>query len=147
MTGSPKRPAGTPVAVEVLVRTLLILVGAMTSGCASSRLQTRAVSVTPAERMQWLEAAVAGSSDLLEIVRGAYVPRGTPGANIVCSLAIQIDAWYGVGDDRWELSHANASSNGNADSTSTMRPARSSQNIREELARIGVRNCALDVNR
>ena len=141
MTGSPERPHGTLVAIPVIVRTLLILVGALTVGCASSRPQPRTVTVTPAERMQWLEAAVARSGDILEVVRGAYVPRGTPGADIVCSLAIQIDAWYGVGDERWELTHANA------DSTASMRPARSSQNIREELSRIGIRDCVLDVNR
>lgn len=47
---------------------------------------------------------------------------------MVCSLAIEIDAWYGVTDDRWELTNASAQ-------------------IRAELARIGIRDCVLDLNR
>ena len=112
-------------------------------GCVSSgRSETRVITTTPAERMQWLEAAVAAGDDITQVIRGAYVPRGTPGAHIVCSLAIAIDAWYGVGDERWELMNASSE-----ESSETMRPARRTQNIREELARIGIRDCVLDMNR
>ena len=112
-------------------------------GCASSAATTvPRVTTTPAERLQWLEAAVA-RADIGEVVRGAYVPRGTPGAAIVCSLAIQIDAWYGVADERWELTHAASEEL----SGETMLPARRTRNLREELSRIGIRDCVLDLDR
>ena len=137
---------GTPVAIATIVRSVSILVGALTIGCAAGRPAPRglAVATTPPERLQWLEAAVARGDDLATVMRGAYVPRGTPGADMVCSLAIQIDAWYGVGDERWELTHATAFE---SDASEPMRRARDSRSMREELARIGIRDCILDLNR
>lgn len=115
-------------------------------GCAARAAEPRTVAVTrtPAERLQWLEAAVAQSEHITQVVGGAYLPRVTEGADIVCSLAIEIDAWYGVSDERWELTNA---SDVTEHVIEPMRPARSSKNIREELARIGIRNCVLDMNR
>lgn len=134
---------GTPVAVGEIVRTSSVLLVALTIGCAAGRPAPRAaVTSTPPERIEWLQAAVA-RGDLETAMRGAYVPRGTPGSDILCSLAIQIDAWYGVGDDRWELTHASE----DLLTSEPMRRARSSRNMREELARIGIRDCILDVNR
>jgi len=91
---------------------------------------------TPAQRITWLRAEVARAEILNQSLHGAYLPRAVPGASLVCSIAIQIDAWYGVTDDRWELTRA-----------TTMLPVRRSSNLREELARIGIRDCVLDVNR
>ena len=91
---------------------------------------------TPAQRIAWLQAEVARAEVLNSSMHGAYLPRAVPGASIVCSIAIEIDAWYGVTDDRWELTRA-----------TTMLPVRRSSNLREELARIGIRDCVLDVNR
>lgn len=113
-------------------------------GCAARVPEARTVTTTPAARLAWLQAAVAQSEHITQIVGGAYVPRGAEGADIVCSLAIEIDAWYGVSDERWELTNA---AEALEHATEPMRPARSSKNIREELARIGVRNCVLDMNR
>ena len=111
----------------------MFLVGVFAIGCA--RGPAARTITTSQTRLAWLQSEVARGD--FELMRGAYVPRQTPGAAIVCSLAIQIDAWYGVGDERWELTHAQTS----------MLPARNTRNIREELARIGIRDCVLDTNR
>lgn len=107
-------------------------------GCAASS-STR-VETTPAERLQRLRAEVVRADMMERWVRGSYLPRATPGGYIVCSLAIQIDAWYGVGDERWELTNADLIPD-------LMMPLRASSAMREELARIGIRDCVLDMNR
>lgn len=113
-------------------------------GCAARAPAPATVTTTPAARLSWLAAVATHAEHITEVMGGAYVPRGTPGADMVCSLAIEIDAWYGVSDERWELTNASESVE---HVTEPMRPARNSKNIREELARIGIRDCVLDVNR
>lgn len=105
-------------------------------GCASA--PANGIETTPAARLAWLRAEVARAEIANQGMRGAYLPRSVPGAAIVCSLAIDIEPWYGVSDERWELSRAN---------TTAMLPSRPSANIREELARIGIRDCVLDIDR
>jgi hypothetical protein len=107
-------------------------------GCAVSAPVKRA-ETTPALRVEWLRGEVARAEVMTHALMGAYLPPPTPGAQIVCSMAIQIDTWYGVGDERWELSKA--------DTEARMSTVRPSSNMREELARIGIRDCVLDVNR
>ena len=107
-------------------------------GCAAS--STNHVETAPAVRLQQLRADVARADLMNRWVRGSYLPRATPGGYIVCSLAIQIDAWYGVGDERWELTNADII-------PEFMMPLRASSTMREELARIGIRDCVLDMNR
>jgi hypothetical protein len=85
-----------------------------------------------------LTAAVARAELLEQRLGGAYVPRTSTGTATVCVLAIEIDSWYGVGDERWELSNA---------ATAVLPPGERSPSIREELVRIGVRDCVLDVDR
>ena len=58
-------------------------------GCGASSSATR-VETTPAQRIDWLRAEVA-RAEVLTQLRGSYLPRVVPGADIVCSLAIQID--------------------------------------------------------
>ena len=106
-------------------------------GCAAGPVNRG--ETTPALRMEWLRAEVARAEVMTHGLKGAYLPRATAGAHIVCSMAIQIDAWYGFGDERWELTKA--------DTEATMSTVRPSSNMREELARIGIRDCVLDVNR
>lgn len=107
-------------------------------GCAAS--STNHVETAPAARLQQLRAQVVRAEMMDRWVRGSYLPHATPGGHIVCSLAIQIDAWYGVGDDRWELTNADIV-------PELMMPLRASSTMREELARIGIRDCVLDMNR
>ena len=107
-------------------------------GCAAS--STNHVETTPAVRLQQLRAQVVRAEVMNQWVRGSYLPRATPGAHIVCSLAIQIDAWYGVGDERWELTNADLV-------PELMMPLRATSAMREEFARIGIRDCVLDMNR
>jgi hypothetical protein len=129
---------GMRVAELAIVRSLLVLVFMV--GCAGAHREitppSPSTSTSPA-RLAWLRAEVARADQLTQRLRGSYVPRGAPGAAAVCSLAIEIESWYGVGDERWELMNA----------SSSMMPARRSLNIREELARIGIRDCVLDVDR
>ncbi|HLL21544.1 MAG TPA: hypothetical protein VK427_05405 [Kofleriaceae bacterium] len=113
------------------MRCLPFLVGAFSIGCAGARA-TRVEppsAATREARIAWLRSEVARATVVDHQLRGAYLPKATPGAAIVCSLAIEIDAWYGVGADKWELTNASV-------------PA-----LREELARIGIRDCVLDINR
>ncbi len=108
-------------------------------GCAAGPVNRVETQTTPALRMEWLRAEVARAEVMTHGMMGAYLPRATPGAHLVCSMAIQIDAWYGFGDERWELTKA--------DTDATMSTVRPSSNMREELARIGIRDCVLDLNR
>jgi hypothetical protein len=105
---------------------VLFLVGALTIGCAG---KPNSVVTTSPARLAWLRAEVVRAEPITDRVHGAYLPRSGPGAAIMCSLAVQIDAWYGVGDERWEMTNANASG------------------MHEELARMGIRDCVLDMNR
>lgn len=131
-----RRVSGTPVAILMVVRALLILVGILAIGCARPVAQQRVTATSPA-RLAWLHAEVARAQPFESVLRGAYLPQAT-GAGVVCSVGIQIDAWYGAGDERWELTHA---------SNNSMQPARATKTIREELQRIGIANCVLDMNR
>lgn len=97
-------------------------------GCAAPRAAVTRVETTPKERIAWLASEMARAQLFAHHMHGAYLPKTTPGGAMVCSLAIQIEAWYGVSDDKWELTNASAQ-------------------IRAELARIGIRDCVLDVNR
>ena len=91
-------------------------------------MTTTRVDTTPPARIAWLRSEMARAELFAHHMHGAYLPKTTPGGDMVCSLAIEIDAWYGVSDDRWELTNASAQ-------------------IRAELARIGIRDCVLDMNR
>ncbi|MDQ3333578.1 MAG: hypothetical protein M4D80_00220 [Myxococcota bacterium] len=121
------------------MRCLPLLVGSLMIGCAAGPVNRVETQTTPALRMEWLRAEVARAEVMTHGMMGAYLPRATPGAHLVCSMAIQIDAWYGFGDERWELTKA--------DTDATMSTVRPSSNMREELARIGIRDCVLDLNR
>lgn len=91
---------------------------------------------TPAERVAWLRAQARHAEILTEHLRGAYLPRAA-GGMLVCSIAIEIEPWYGVADERWELTRA----------TTPQDVRAPSENLREELARIGIHDCVLDPNR
>jgi hypothetical protein len=106
-------------------------------GCAGS--PAKRVETLPEHRLQWLRAEVARAELLSQGMRGSFAPPAS-GADMVCSLAIAIDAWYGVGDERWELTNADVVPD-------IMLPVRPTSNMREELARIGIRDCVLDLNR
>ena len=138
--GGTSGDRGMTVAVGTVVRSLLVasVLGCSMFACATAKqtVPTSAPS-TSAARLAWLSAEVARAEQLNHRMRGSYVPQGSPGAASVCSLAIQIDSWYGVADERWELVNA----------SSMMMPARGPLNIREELARIGIRDCVLDIDR
>jgi hypothetical protein len=110
------------------VQYLLAFVGAFVIACAAPRAAAPRVVTTPAERIAWLRTEMARAEMFAHHMHGAYFPKTTAGGAMVCSLAIEIDAWYGVTDDRWELTNASAQ-------------------IRAELARIGIRDCVLDLNR
>lgn len=120
------------------MKNLAILVGTFMIGCAAGPAAKR-VDTTPEARLAWLRAEVARAEIVSEDMRGAYMPRAVPGAAIVCSMAIAIDAWYGFGDEKWELTKAELDTR--------MSTVRASSNLREELSRIGVRDCVLDMNR
>ena len=120
------------------MRNLAILVGTFMIGCAAGPAATR-VETTPVERLQRLRTEVARAEIMNQEMRGTYLPRMAPGAAIVCSMAIAIDAWYGFGDDKWELT--------NADLETRMSMVHASSNMRDELSRIGIRDCVLDTNR
>ena len=112
-------------------------------GCAAPAAHR--VETTPAvraERMARLRSAVMHEV-MTDSLRGAYLPKQTAGSAIVCSMAIAIDAWYGFGDEKWELTKADVEPVGD----NRMTTVRASSNMREEFARIGIRDCVLDVNR
>ena len=102
---------------------------------------TTRVETTSTHRLQWLRSEVSRAELVHQGMRGSYLPRMVPGSAIVCSMAIAIEAWYGFGDERWELTNADA------ELDTRMSTIRASSNMREELARIGIRDCVLDTNR
>jgi hypothetical protein len=56
--------------------------------------------------------------------------------SILCTVGIEISPWYGVdGDEHWEVSNA----------ATVAGSAHSSTGLRDELIRLGVRDCVLDV--
>jgi hypothetical protein len=120
------------------VKHLAIVVGTLMIGCAAGPAGKR-IETTPEARLQWLRAEVARATILNDNMRGSYLPRMAPGSAIVCSMAIAIDAWYGFGDEKWELTKAELDMR--------MSTVHASSNLREELSRIGVRDCVLDLNR
>jgi hypothetical protein len=131
-------PHGTPVVPRKIVKHLVIVVGTLMIGCAAGPAAKR-VETTPEARLQWLRAEVARAELMSEGMRGSYLPRMAPGSALVCSMAIAIDAWYGFGDEKWEVTKAELDTR--------MSTVRASSNLREELSRIGVRDCVLDLNR
>ena len=96
-------------------------------GCAVAATEKPVEATTSPARLAWLKAELARADMLAHHLRG-YLPRDAPGASMVCTMAIQIAAWYGVGDEKWELTNASAT-------------------MRAELTRIGIRDCILDMNR
>lgn len=69
-------------------------------------------------------------------VQQVTVDRSGPRASIVCTIGIRIAPWYGVdGGEHWEVSNA-------ATATGT---ARTKTGLRDELVRLGVRDCVLEV--
>lgn len=115
----------------------LVALACVLVGCAAGPAATH-VDSTSATRLAWLRAEVARTERIQEL-RGSYLPRTTPGAAIACATAISIDAWYGVGDEKWSMTKAGYAAR--------MPMAFASSNLREELARIGIRDCILDLNR
>ncbi len=100
---------------------------------------------------------LAMHADLQQLLRRAGLMHVSPDAASLCSLSIAIDNWYGAKDKSWGVTNvsddADDSDDDAADATDElphptfMLPARRALSFREELARFGVRDCVLSVER
>ncbi|MBA3395523.1 MAG: hypothetical protein H0T89_22940 [Deltaproteobacteria bacterium] len=87
-------------------------------------------------RQAELAASGARAYIVAATVHEVAVERKGRRASIMCRVEIRIAPWYGVdGGEAWELTKA-------AVATGT---ARATTGLRDELVRLGVRDCVLDV--
>jgi hypothetical protein len=109
------------------VRLLLILVGML--GCAG---QAKPLAPASPTQIAALRTAVLSAQRWDQLLQGPETREA-----IVCAVALEIDSWYGAGDDGpWTLTAADM----------FMMPSKGNLNFRDELVRFGIRGCVLDVH-